>query len=58
MVVEMRVIRWMCGYMRMNRIRNRVIRNLVKVASIEDNMREIRFRWFGHMKKKGIYMLK
>jgi len=39
MVVEMRMIRWMCGYMRMDRIRNGVIRYLVKVASIEDKMR-------------------
>ena len=37
--VEMRKIRWMCGYTRMDRIRNEVIRDLVKVAPIEDKMR-------------------
>ena len=39
MVVEMRMIKWMCGYTRRDRIRNGVIRNLVKVAPIEDKMR-------------------
>jgi len=39
MVTDMRMSRWMCGYMRMDRIRNEVIRNLVKVPPIEDKMR-------------------
>ena len=44
MVAEMRMIRWMCGYTRMDRIRNEVSRDLVKVAPIEDKMRETRLR--------------
>ena len=40
MVTEIRMIRWMCGYTRLYRIRNGVIRDLVKVAPIEDKMRE------------------
>jgi len=50
MVAEMRMIRWMCGYTRIDRIRNEVIRDLVKVAPIEEKMRETRFHWFGHVK--------
>ena len=42
MVVEMRMIRWMCGYTKLDRIRNEVIREKVGVAPIEDKMREIR----------------
>jgi len=42
MVVEMRMIRWKCGYMRTDRIRNEVIRGIVKVAPIEDQMRKTR----------------
>jgi len=44
MVAEMMMIRWMCGYMRMDRIRNKVIRDLVKVTPIEDKMRETRLK--------------
>ena len=54
MVAEMRMIRWMCGYMRIDRIMNGVIRDLAKVAPIEDKMRESRLRWFGHMKRRSV----
>ena len=43
-VAEMMIIRWMCGYMRMDRIGNGVIRDLFKVALIKDMMRETRLR--------------
>jgi len=49
MVAEMRMIKWMCGYMRMD---NEVLRDLVKVTPIEDKIRETRLTWFGHVKKK------
>ena len=51
---EMRMIRWICGYPRIDRIRNGIIRDLVKVTPIEDKMREIRLRWFGHVKRKSV----
>jgi len=41
-VVEMRMIRWICGHTRLDRIRNEVIRDKIGVASIEDKMREAR----------------
>jgi len=44
----------MCGYSRIDRIRNGVIRDLVKVAPIGDQMREIRLRWFGHVKRRSV----
>lgn len=44
----------MCGYMRMKRIRNEVIRDMIKVAPIEDKMRETRFRWYGHVKGRSL----
>jgi len=46
MVAEMRMIRWMCGYARMDKIRNEVIREKVGVAPIEHKMKETRLRWF------------
>jgi len=52
-VAEMRMIRWMCGYTRMDRIRSGVIRDIVKVVPIEDKMRETRLKWFSHVKTWG-----
>ena len=38
----------------MDRIRNWIIRNKIKVAPIVDKMRETRLRWFGHVKKRSV----
>ena len=54
MVAEMRMVRWMCGFTRLDRIRNGVIRSLAEVASIEEKMRESRLRWFGHVKRRSV----
>jgi len=51
-VAEMRMIRWMCGHTRLDKIRNEVIRSEIGVASIEDKMREARLRWFGHIRRR------
>jgi len=53
-VAEIRMIRWMCGYMRMDRMSNELIKYLVKVTPIEDKMRETRLRWFGHVKRRSV----
>jgi len=48
----MRMIRWICGHTKSDRIRNEVIRGKIGVASIEDKMRETRLRWFGHVRRR------
>ncbi|PKA63692.1 hypothetical protein AXF42_Ash016976 [Apostasia shenzhenica] len=53
-VAEMRMLRWMCGYTRKDRMRNEYIRKKVGVASIEDKLRESRLRWFGHLNRMPI----
>jgi len=53
MVVEMRMIRWMCDYTRLDRIKNVVIRERVGIAPLEDKLRETRLRWFGHVKRRS-----
>ena len=54
MVAEMRMIRWMCGFTRLDRIRNEVMRSLAEVAPIEEKLRETRLRWFGHVKRRSV----
>jgi len=53
-VAEMKMVRWMCGFIRMNRVRNCVIRDLAKVAPIEEKMRESRLRWLGYVKRRSM----
>jgi len=54
MVAEMRMVRWMCSFTRMDRVKNGVIRDLAKVAPIEEKMGESRLRWFGHVKRRSV----
>jgi len=42
----------MCGYNKLDRIRNVVIREKVGVAPMEDKMRETRLRWFVHVRRR------
>ncbi|XP_059282471.1 uncharacterized protein LOC132036212 [Lycium ferocissimum] len=51
-VAKMRMLQGMCGNTRRDRIRNEVIRDKVGVASVEDNMREARLIWFGHVMRR------
>ncbi|KAK4359648.1 hypothetical protein RND71_021877 [Anisodus tanguticus] len=49
----MRILRWMCGNTRRDKIRNDDIRGKVGVTSVEDKMREARLRWFEQVKRRG-----
>ncbi|KAM0004716.1 putative ste24 endopeptidase [Helianthus debilis subsp. tardiflorus] len=51
-VAEMRMLRWMCGHTRLDRIRNEVFRERLGVASISKKIKEGRLRWFGHVKRR------
>ncbi|KAF3625179.1 hypothetical protein FXO38_29877 [Capsicum annuum] len=53
-VAEMRMLHWMCGFARVDRVRNEIIREKVGVVSVEDKMREVRLRWYGLVMRRGI----
>ncbi|XP_070046511.1 uncharacterized protein [Nicotiana tomentosiformis] len=48
-VAEMRMLRWMCGHIKL--YRNEVIRDKVGVDPIEDKMQEVQLKWFGHVRR-------
>ena len=50
-VAEMRMLRWMCGHTRLDKIHNEYIRNKVGVAPIDEKMRETRLRWYALVRR-------
>ena len=46
---ELRMLRWMCGKTRMDKIRNRRFQEHLRVASIGDKIRKTRLRGFQHI---------
>jgi len=50
-VAEIKMIHWMCGHMRFDKIRNGVIRGKIGVIPIEYKIREARLKWFGHIRR-------
>ncbi|XP_047267610.1 uncharacterized protein LOC124898038 [Capsicum annuum] len=51
-VAEMRMLRWMCGQTKKDRVRNEIIQEKVGMASVEDKMREVRLHWFMNVMSK------
>jgi len=52
-VAKMRMLRWINGMTREDRIRNEYIGRSIGVTLIVDKMRENKLRWFGHVIRKG-----
>ena len=50
----MRMLRWICGHTRRNRVRNDDIRDRLWVAPIEEKLVQHRLRWFGHVQRRPL----
>ena len=48
-VVEMRMLCWICGHTRRDRVQNDDICDRLEVAPIEEKLVQYRLRWFGHV---------
>jgi len=53
-VAEMRMLRWISGKTRHDRIRNDTIRERVGVAPIIEKLVENWLRWFGHVERRPV----
>ena len=51
-VAEMRMLRWMCGVTKLEKIRNERIRRTTKVGEITKNVQERRLKWYGHVMRR------
>ena len=48
-VAEMRMLRWMCGVTKLDKIRNERIRWITKVWEMAKKVQERRLRWYWHV---------
>ena len=56
-VAEMRMLCWMCAVKKKDKIRNKLIRETVKVADISLKIQERKLKWYGHgMRRVGNYV--
>ena len=50
----MRMLRWMSGGIKLDRIRNERIRGTTKMGEISKKVHESRFKWYGHVLRRRI----
>ncbi|XP_061718269.1 uncharacterized protein LOC133525874 [Cydia pomonella] len=53
-VTEMKMLRWMCGVTRLDRIRNEHIRGSLGIRDVADKLQESRLRWYGHISRRPV----
>jgi hypothetical protein len=50
----MHMLRWICGHIRKDRVRNDDIHERLGVAPVEQKLMQHRLRWFGHMQQRPV----
>jgi len=53
-VADMRMLRWICGHTRLDRVRNDDIRDRLRVAPIEEKLIQHILRWFGYIHRRPL----
>lgn len=53
-ITELRILSWMCGRIRKDKIRNEYTKGAVGVVQIKDKIMENRFRWYVHVQQRFV----
>jgi hypothetical protein len=53
-VAGMRMLCWICGHTKRDRVRNEDTRDIVGVSPIEEKLVQRRLRWFGHVQMRPL----
>jgi hypothetical protein len=53
-VTEMRMLRWIYGHTRRDRIRDDDIHDKLRVTPIQEKSVQHRLRWFGHIQRRSL----
>ena len=51
-VVELKMVRWVLGVTRKNKIKNEYVRGTTKIAKLGDKLWKVKLHWYGHMKRR------
>ena len=51
-VTGMKMLRWMSGVTRRDKLRNRYIRGSARVTEVSKKVQEARLRWYGHLERR------
>ena len=51
-VVELKMLRWMSGVTKLDRIRNGIVRVTMKVVEISKEVQESRLKWYEHVMRR------
>jgi hypothetical protein len=53
-VAEMHMVRWICGHIRIDRVRNDDMRERLGVAPVEEKLMQHRLRWFEYIQRRPV----